>query len=61
MKSLTGGLEEESIEGIWANEMEEKEYDLQEEATERGGWNAMRNFDEGEGTKVQRRLNQVIR
>lgn len=61
MKSLIGGLYEEGIEGIWAKEMEEKEYDLQEEAIERGGWNAMRIFDEGEGTKVRRRLNQIVR
>lgn len=61
VKSLTGGVYENDVAGMWANEMEEKEYGLQEEAVERSSWNAVRNFDEGEGIKVQSHLNQVAR
>ena len=59
--SLIGGLYEDDAEGIWANEMEEKEYNLQKQTVERSGWNAVRNFDEGEETEVQRNLNQIVR
>lgn len=49
MTSLIGGLYEDDIEDIWANEMEGKEYNHQEDAIEKSGWNAVRNSDEGEG------------
>ena len=39
---------------------EEWEYDPQEEAIKRRGRNAMRNFDEGKATKVQRNLSHWL-